>query len=381
MGFEHNRLSHEAEEIMLAQIRSGAAGWATDRLTKKTTRWQGMADWPKPDFAFADASTRASLAVEFKPPGQPKREYVTALGQTITYLQDFEYSAIILPRHTEDRFPIAEYLQSCLEAPHSRSLPVALFAYTKSITAPGDLAPLVELRPRPDPLDRLPTGVGRKVFWSYWRDLSNFDALEILRLLAYRRHPDFDAAYLDFWRRSMAKGRALTWEARHRRRKSLRARSYSAERLNTRLSLQHIGLIDRSGRPTDDGFRILRTGEVYGADSAAFLDAIAQRVLTSGHHLDLIFWIADKQVSIPAKHKGNARAFYIALDKCLQKEGIITEVPDGTGKPTFLRDEQKLWNKLNLLKKHGKKAYFHPRTGLVFDWRNIISAVQNTVAL
>lgn len=378
MGLEHNRLSHEAEEIMLAQIRSGAAGWATDRLTTRTTRWQGMADWPKPDFAFADASTNASLAVEFKPPGQPKREYVTSLGQAITYLQDFEYSAIILPRHTEDGFPIADYMQDCLEATHSETLPVALFSYTKNLEDAADLTTHVNLRLRPTPLTRLPTGVGRKVFWSYWRDLSNFDALVLLRFLANGKRPDFDAAYKRFWREFMVKGRALTWEARPRRSKPLNAKSYNAERLNTRLSLQHIGLITKTGHLTDDGFNLMRTGEVYGADSAAFLDAMAQRVLIAGRHLDLMFWIADKQLGIPAESKQDARTFYVALDACLQRDGIIAAVPDGKGKPTFLRDEQKLWNKLNLLKKRENESYFHPGAGLVFDWRNIISDVQNT---
>lgn len=378
MGFEHNRLSHEAEETMLDELRRGVARWATNRLTRGTTRWQGMADWPKPDFAFADPSTKASLAVEFKPPAQPRREYVTAIGQSITYLQDFEYAVIVLPHQTEDRFPIAQYIQGCLQAPHSERLPVGLFAYSKNPAIPGDITPLVPLRMREMPLNQLPMGVGRKVFWSYWRDLSNYDALTILRILAFGRKPDFDVAFHSFWLKFMVKGKALTWEAKNRRQKLVAAKSYNAERLNAFLSMQHIGLIDKMGHLTDNGYRLLRIGDVYGPDSAAFIDFLANLILTVGHHLELIFWIDDKQPTIPRRYKGDAWSFYAALDHCLQKDGIITAVPNGTGKPTFLRDEQKVWNKLGLLKPYDKKSYFHPGTGLLFDWRNIISAVQRT---
>jgi hypothetical protein len=66
--------------------------------------------------------------------------------------------------------------------------------------------------------------------------------------------------------------------------------------------------------------------------------------------------------------------FFRALDKRLQKAGIIKRAPVNRPKPTFLRDEQKLWNKLGLLIPSSGQSYFHPGIGLVFDWRSIITA-------
>ncbi|MBM3302344.1 MAG: hypothetical protein FJY85_20625 [Deltaproteobacteria bacterium] len=329
---------------------------------------------------FEDRTTKSSLAVEFKPPGQPKREYVTGLGQSLTYLRDFEFSALIVPEQTEDRFPIADYFKECLEEEYATQIPIGLFAYAKDPSNPGDLHALVPLRNRSKPLNRIPQGVGRSVFWSYWRDLSNHDLLFLLGELSRGRGKTFEDAYRRYWSRLMTKGRALTWERNPRKAKEPDAPSFSAERLNSFLSVRHIGLVDASGNITEDGLRLARFGDVYGADSAWFLNSLANRVLIHGRHLELIFWVDEQQRRLPLSPKRNAGDFYAALDRSLQQEGIIARVPDGSGKPTFLRDEQKLWNKLSLLVPSDRQSYFHSGVGLVFNWRNIISAVNRDYA-
>lgn len=379
MSYEHDRLSHDASELLLKELRHSTATWATDRLTANTTLWQGMADWPKPDFAFEDRKTKASLAVEFKPPAQPKREYVTAMGQSLTYLQDFEYAAIIVPHMTEDGFNIAQYMKECLESDHAKKLPIGLFGYSKDPSVPGDMVSLIPLRPRAIPLKKLPRGVGRKVFWAYWRDLSAFDLFTILQAMASGRAKDFSRAYRFFWRSRLAKGKALTWEGKARKLKAFVTGISCPDALNARLSLRHIGLIDSTGHLTDEGYRLARLGAVYGPDSSAFMNFIGARVLGVGRHLDLIFWVDEKQRQLTSAQRRTAGSFYAALDKALQDDGIIPTAPSGTGKPTFLRDEQKLWNKLDLLKRRTSTVYFYPDVGLVFNWRNIISVITTGV--
>jgi hypothetical protein len=324
LSFEHNRLSHGAAVNLLEQLQKKSAAWSTQRLTEQTTYWHGMADWPRPDIAFEDRSTNASLAIEFKPPGQPKREYVTGLGQAITYLEDFEFAAIILPKHTE-----------------------------------------------------IPKGIGRRVFWSYWRDLSNHDLFILLSEMMKSRTSSFESAYRTYWKKFLTKGKALTWEGKKRKSKDPLSASFKSEELNAFLSLRHIGLINSENRLTEEGSRLARLGMVYGADSASFLSFLANRVLSNGRHLDLVFWVDEQQRKISADKKQSAHDYYVELDICLQKEGIIPSVPDGSGKPTFLRDEQKLWNKMGLLVPYKKRSYFHPSIGLAFSWRNIISAVNS----
>ena len=120
-----------------------------------------------------------------------------------------------------------------------------------------------------------------------------------------------------------------------------------------------------------------RIGEVYGYDSTWFLTTLAKLILLKGRHLELIFWVEEQQRVISIKKKKTAKKFYKSLDQQLQKEGVIKKIPNGSGKPNFLRDEQKLWNKLNLLIPNNKKSYFKPTTGLVFNWRNIISIIND----
>ena len=89
MPYNHDLMAHQASAALLGDLRAGKADWSHQRLSKKTTLWQGVTDWPRPDIAFEDRTTRASLAIEFKPPNQAKREYVTGLGQALTYLTEF----------------------------------------------------------------------------------------------------------------------------------------------------------------------------------------------------------------------------------------------------------------------------------------------------
>jgi hypothetical protein len=339
-----------------------------------TRYWQGISDWPRPDIAFEDPTTGASLALEFKPPGQSKREYVTGIGQAFTYLRDFEYAAVILPRKTVDAFEIAEYFQASLNDSFAQHIPIALFAYERDPTKDDDLTALVSLRIRAGEPPPIPKGVGRKVFWAYWRDLSQYDVFDILCEIDRVNRRTFNSAYRQFWKRKMVAGRALTWEGLRRKRKSLNAPSYESEKTNVQLSLRHTGILSPKGALTDEGLQLLRYGKVYGPSSKSFMDYLSHLVLQTGRHLELIFWVDEQQRELSQNSRRNAPTFYHGLDLRLERAGIITAAPTDRPKPTFLRDEQKLWNKLGLLVPSHGRSYFHPGVGLVFNWRAIISA-------
>jgi len=374
MSFEHDAMAHGVERLLLEQLRAGSADWATDRLTRATSLWPGFIDWPRPDFVFLDESTGASLAVEFKPPAQAKREYVTGLGQAMTYLNTFEYAAVVVPRWTDDRFDLGAYLKKTLNADCCASLPVALFVYDRDATDAEDTMAEVHLRPRLGEAPKSPRLHSRRVFWSYWRDLSQYDVFCLLNLMGASRPRRFASAFRQFWRTRMVTGRALTWEGSMRKRRKPRSPSYNSERINADLSLRYIGVIDTEGNLTGLGYELLHLGRLHGPDSPAFIRRLANLVLLGGRHLDLILWVDEKQRTINGRRKQDAGAFFGALDKCLQDDGIIRHAPVDRPKPTFLRDEQKLWNKLGLLVRRDGKSYFHPHIGLVFDWRAIMTA-------
>jgi hypothetical protein len=365
-------MAHQVSAELLRQLRSGQAPWSHPRLSEKTTLWQGMADWPRPDIAFEDRSTNASLALEFKPPNQPKREYVTGLGQALTYLRDFEFAGLVVPERAGDGAEIAEYLRGLLVGVLS-SLPIALLTYAQT---PSGLSVLQPLKTRVSPPNSIPAGIGRDVFWGYWRDLSNHDLIALLTLADTTRARPFERVFATFWRAFATKGRARTWEGHPRKRKAPNAPSFTAERLNAFLAMRHAGLLSADGRVTADGHELMRIGKVYGADSVTFLEALARQVLTVGRHLDLILWVDDKQRLMPAARKRKAERYYREVDLMLASEGIISPPQRGAPKAHFLRDEPKLWNKLGLLVRGDGGRYFHPGYGLAFNWRKVISVLE-----
>ena len=375
MAIAHDRMAHAATRILLQQLRAGTASWATPRLTPSSSYWHGIADWPRPDIAFQDTTTTSSVAFEFKPPSHNKREYVTGIGQTITYLRDFEFAGLIVPRLAGDGFPIAEYIRDLVREFPNDPLPIALLTYTQGPEKEADLEVLLPLQPRRDPPQVIPHGIGRTVFWGYWRDLSRYDVLFLIQTMAQDPSIDFASAFQVFWKERLVQGTALTWEGARRKAKMPTSRSYRSDETNAWLSLRHIGFLDASGRLTSDGLEAAQQGRVYGAESIAFLNLLTRSILEAGKHLELIFWVDEIQRSLPQISKASSKIFMGALDQALQETGIIPRVPNEGGKSSFLRDEVKLWNKLGLIQWANHHTYFHRSVGLVFNWRNILSAV------
>lgn len=372
MSFQHNFMAHEVSTLLLDQLRTGnSKAWATSKLTKKTTLWQGKAAWPRPDIAFEDRTKGSSFAIEFKPPNHSKREYVTGLGQAITYLDDFEFSGLVVPNLSADGFEIGSYLLKLLNRDLD-ALPIALFTYDLD---PKEIVVRRKLKPRKSPPSQIPKGVGGNVFWGYWRDLSRFDLYQLL-LLTDSKHKgsSFDDVFRDFWKAFAVKGKAQTWEGLPRKRKKKNARSYASERLNARLAMDHAGMISSEGDLTGQGHELLRVGKIYGPDSAAFSEGIARQVLLEGGHLELIFWVEEQHRFLSEPDKQASYAYFEALDRALIQAGVIAP-PTGAAKAHFLRDEPKLWNKLGLLHRVTKNRYFHQGLGLAFDWRKIISVL------
>lgn len=372
MGLEHNSMALEVSSKLLTQLRSGQANdWTTARLTSKATLWQGIADWPRPDISFEDPSSGSTLALEFKPPNQPKREYVTGVGQMLTYLRDFEFAGLVLPQKTIDGFRIADYVRAVVEQ-ELAGLPLVLFSYDKSVS---DLTVERKLVPRRGPAPSKPARKGRGTFWAYWRDLSNYDVLALLRVVDARKRPDFVAAFSKFWKSEVLAKKARTWEGvlRKKRPKAL----IVPEQRNAFYALRHTGLINPEGDLTIAGLELLHVGKVYGPDSIAFQTLLARQVLLHGQHLDLILWVEKESSTLPAAQKGSSSEYLDALDAQLVAEGVIRPRTKNASKAHFIRDEPKLWNKLGLLHKRNPTDYFFPGQGYRFDWRRIISIIES----
>jgi len=374
VGFEHNSMALDVSSQLLGQLRGGQAGWATPRLTDKCILWQGIADWPRPDIAFEDPQTGATLALEFKPPNQPKREYVTGVGQMLTYLRDFEFAGLVLPQKTTDGFRISDYVKGVIQN-DLNGLPLALFSYDKSVS---NLLAERNLSPRVGPPPVRPPRKGRGTFWAYWRDLSNYEVFSLLRIIDARSKPDFGAAFRKFWKTDILGKKARTWEGVLRR-KAANAKS-NPERINAFYALRHSGLINSQGEITLAGLELLHVGKIYGPDSVAFLTLLGRQILLDGQHLDLILWVEKESSALGQQDKDTSKKYLAALDAKLVAEGVIPPRQKSAPKANFIRDEPKLWNKLGLLHKRTAADYFFPGQGYRFDWRRIISIIESDEA-
>lgn len=283
----------------------------------------------------------------------------------------FEYAALIVPALDRDGGRIGEYLQDTLNESYAQALPVALFQYDQN---PADLSVQIPLRSRQNPPPP-PSGRSGKVFWAYWRDLSQFDIYALLRIVDAQDTPNFSSAYSSFWSRFMSAGQARTWNGSLRRISP--GRSGRPEEANAQISFRHLGLISSDGNLTTAGYDLLRLGRTYQPNSLVFMQSLCNRLLTTGKHLELIFWVEDCQRTLLSANKLRSKDFFMALDIKLQQEGVMPAAPPSGGKSSYIRDEPKLWNKFSLLVRRPGGNYFHPGIGFVFDWRAIIAAMSN----
>jgi hypothetical protein len=361
----HNELAIRTSKRLLGDLHAGSAAWSLPDLTPAVTLSSWFDEWPRPDLVYADPQTDRSLAVEFKPPGHGKREYVTGLGQCLTYLNTFDYALLVLPMVASDGFEIGTYLGKTLRAEALKTAPLGVLAYDKN--PESDIFVVETLRKRNQHV-RAKTHSLRRTFWAYWRDLSQYDLLSLLELID--RHGAFPRAWDEFWTKRLRTGKALTWEGKRRTR--YKSTGKAANGVNTLLSLRHTALVSSDGRLTLLGLKLLQIGKIYGPASLMFRDELARRVLIEGRHIDLIYWVSEIQPLIKPSKLRDRKIFLQALDAQLVADGVIRK-PAASGKETYLRDEPKLWNKLGLLQQPSRNAYFIQGTGLRFDWRRITS--------
>lgn len=335
--------------------------------------------WPRPDYVCYDEQLDASYALEFKPPFQSKREYLTGLGQALSYLQKHTYSGLIVPFQADDGFHIAEFIADTLQTPEFSQVATSLYGYHHEDNSIELLRPITHQR----------TLVGlqhkqdeTKTFWCWWRDMSHYELYDLLNLSFiysdYSGDIYSDHIYPKFYEMMVGK-HTKQWDGTPRSKKGSSA-SLRSEKQNYKIPLVQLGLWSRSeGRLTDLGFELLALGKKYGPNNTKFLDRLSYLILVNGKHLDLINMVDkfQKDSEVPASSKEHTRL----LEKCLTENGCIgkrkpSAVTSGS-KNSYMRDEMKLWNKLKLLQSNKTKNYFFPNKGYKFDWERITNVLKS----
>lgn len=369
MGEYHDAAATYYGDEILKRIREEDEKFK--QIFSKSMVRVGEWDWPRPDYICYDEENKVTYALEFKPPNQSKREYLTGLGQTLAYLQTHTYSGLIVPKYADDGFPIADFITNTLSAVEFQNVGSSIYAYDP---LSQDIQLLRSISNKRTSLSEKKVEV-KKTFWCWWRDLSHYEVYDLLNLSFIYGDLNGDIytnnIFPHFYKRMLDK-KTKQWDGTPRVKKDSES-SRKAEKQNSKIPLVQLGLWSSSeGRLTDEGFKVLEIGKKYGPNSARFFDYLAYLLLIEGRHLDLINMVDrfQKDVSIAEKSKEHAKALEMYLDEkgCIgkRKPGEVTTDAKGS----YMRDEMKLWNKFGFLEKNGNN-YFFPKEGYKFNWKRI----------
>lgn len=373
MGTIHDNLASVCGDDILSRIRGGdpTIKQIFSNQIVRSADW----DWPRPDYVCIDELLKCSYALEFKPPLQTKREYLTGLGQSLSYLQKHLYSGLIIPTVADDGFHIANFISDTLKAPEFNDVALSLYSYN-----PSDVYAGVKLLRGIDH-ERDASRVKKvnlektETFWCWWRDCSQYELYDLLELAFIYNEQDGDIytekIYPDFYEK-LVTGKTKGWDGTPRV-KTRSSKSYTSEKQNYKIPLTQLELWNE-GHLTNLGFKMLEIGKKYGPNSEAFMNSLGYLILVNGKHLELIkaFEKFQNQTdNIPDKSK----RFLLYVEKYLTSQGYIgirkpTAVTTDA-KETYIRDEPKLWNKFDIMEMSTKSSYFFKNEGYRFNWHKI----------
>lgn len=375
MGANHDLLADKAGRAIVSKITNRFEDWG--QVFSDNIKKAGDFGWPRPDYVCYDFDLDQSVAFEFKPPNHSKREYLTGLGQTLSYLEKHHYSGIILPSIVEG-FEIAQHISNVLSLDVFAKHHIAVIGYNERTLEIDPMNSLTLLKGITD--ERTGEIIANELsqtYWCWWRDISHFEIFTLLTLLDKysNKTGDIYSNYVwpVFWKLMLA-GKTRTWEGKARDKSGS---SENSEKQNYKIPLFRLGLIEQSeGRLTVEGYKLISIGKIYGLDSSLYLDYLTKIVLIEGKHLILIQDLEEFKNVASKDSFENQEQFRVNFEEYLNENNSIGRRKPGrttTGnKKSYIRDELKLWNKLNLIKSYSNgRRYFVKGRGIEFNWARI----------
>ena len=383
MADTHDQGAIDAASVILNKIKSEDEDFKqifTNRFHRS-----GFTGWPKADAVFKDyfGEEEVTIGLEFKPPLQEKREYMTGVGQIISYLYNNDYAGLVLPKISKDNYPISDFVVELIRTREElKKLPICIFDYDpRSPISQDNLFLRKKIEKRNEYRIEKKDDKGKvKVFWAWWRDLSNYEIYDILKISRKYDDKKNSDIYSDYvwpeFKKKLESGKALTWEGQPRNRPNVPL----GDKQNYKIPLFQLGLINQdTGHLTQSGFRFVNLADQHGAESKIFMQTLGNHILKDGKHMQLIYLIYYFQEKIMKEGKEFKSDQHKALfDNHLIETGQVPpweERKPGLkttgGKQNYIRDEFKLWNKLGFIIGN-KTTYFRENYGLQFDWPRIV---------
>ncbi|MEM2211314.1 MAG: hypothetical protein QXK35_05895 [Nitrososphaerales archaeon] len=255
-------------------------------------------DFPKPDFIFIPIEISRSkitshekifarvigeekksypTAFEFKTPYVYKHEYISGIGQAVTYHSIFVRSYLIVPDYNIEHFKVSQFIVEIIE---KAKLKIGLISYDpKNLGKVKIEKESCVIEREPENLVEATRGITRS--YAYWRETRPNEVYEFLNIT----HKVEEEAKLE----ENIKDKVLNmlWD------KVLSSRFKKAERkasflLNYNLLFSQLGLWDKKGKLTPLGRYTLLQGERFGKGSSDFQDLVTYLLLRYGGHYLLL---------------------------------------------------------------------------------------------
>ncbi len=380
----HNTYTNTTCQIILSRIRKQDNQWK--QIFSSSINRVGWTGWPQPDFLCEDLEPNKRYALEFKPPNQTKREYLTGLGQCLAYLNAHNYSGLVLPEKSDDGFEIANFVKDLINSSGLDKLPISLYSYDEKTINSNNcvvniLHPINKIRDTA-PLDT--SSKSEDIFWCWWRENSPYEIIRLLELSREHseKNEDIYTNYVwpTFWD-ELTSLKSYTWENKARR---ISKKNKTAHKQNWKIPLNQLGLHNPDdGKITGLGRKLLSIGEQYGKQSEEVKKVLSQLVLLQGKHLELIILLENFQRQIPRQDWPMKQSVYVKkFEFYLIKNGFVS--PPEKRKPTlrttnaknsYIRDEFKLWNKFGFLIGNNKSSY-DKNKGYTFSIENISNSLK-----
>jgi len=375
MGANHDLLADKAGRAIINKITTRETNWG--QVFSSNIKKAGDFGWPRPDYVCYDYDLNQSVAFEFKPPNHSKREYLTGLGQTLSYLQKHHYSGLILPTIVEG-INLAEQISSILSLDVFAKHHIAVIGYDER-TLEADPNNSIQLfkRIEDERTGEIIESNLSQTYWCWWRDISHYEVFQLLNILDKYSSETGDIysnyAWPEFWS-LMVNRQTKNWEGTPRE-KTDNDTNRRSEKQNYKIPLFQLGLIEQSeGRLTVEGYKLISIGKIFGLNSSIYIDYLTKLVLIEGKHLILIQDLENFKNQASASSLDNQEQFRIDFELYLENNNSIgTRKPGRTttgNKVSYIRDEFKLWNKLGLIKSTGMRYYVSGR-GVEFNWSRI----------
>jgi hypothetical protein len=267
-------------------------------------------DFPKPDFIYVPykmgrinikeierylgqttlTGEHLPLPVSFevKTPYVYKHEYITGIGQAISYNSLFPLSYLVIPNSNMEGFEVSEFVANIV---NTNNLNMGIFTYR--MENPEEIELIKEASVVRTQAKRIKESVkGIRRSYSYWRETTPEEVFEALRISKELETAQESNILNHILKRLWDEVLSVRFP---------RTTRVSSFLLNYKLFLIQNALLDANGRLTIIGRHTLALGERFGKESETFKEVITYILLKYGGHYVLLSKIYEEQRQMDEK--------------------------------------------------------------------------------